>query len=124
MRSRWRSGVRASGGERAHARRPGREVGVELGPGRAGQQQLAAVVADVGDRPDRDDLARGGGAAAADAADDAVALGDLDQQRARGLGNVRVGGVAHDRRERAVDVEQYGGAERDRGEAARAPPRA
>jgi hypothetical protein len=66
------------------------------------------MIADVGDRPDRDDLARDGGAAAADAADDAVALGDLDQERARGLGNVRVGGMAHDRRERAVDVEQYG----------------
>ena len=38
-----------------------------------------------------------------------VALGDLDQQRARGLGHVGVGGVADDRRERAVDVEQHGG---------------
>ncbi len=64
------------------------------------------MIADVGDRPDRDDLAGGAGASAADAADDAIALGDLDQKRARGLGHVRIGGVAHDRRQRAVDVEQ------------------
>ncbi len=36
-----------------------------------------------------------------------IALGDLDQQRARGLGHVRVGGVPDDRRQRAVDVEQH-----------------
>ena len=65
------------------------------------------MVADVGDRPDRDDLPGGGRTAPADAADDAVALGDLDQQRARRLGHVRVGGVPDDRRERAVDVEQH-----------------
>ena len=82
------------------------ELGVDLGARRARAQQLAAVVADVGDRPDRDDLARGRGAAPADAADDPVALGDLDQQRARRLGDVGVVGVADDRRERAVDVEQ------------------
>ena len=50
--------VRARG-ELAHARGPRRELGVDLGAGRARAQQLAAVVADVGDRPDRDDLARG-----------------------------------------------------------------
>ena len=65
------------------------------------------MVADVGDGADRDDLARGGRAATAHAADDAIALGDLDQQRARGLGDVRVGGVPDDRRQGAVDVEQH-----------------
>ena len=65
------------------------------------------MVADVGDRPDRDDLAGGGRAAAADAADDPIALGDLDQQRARRLGDVRVGRVPDDRCEGAVDVEQH-----------------
>ncbi len=94
-------------GERPHARRPRRELRIDLGTGGAGAKQLAAVVADVGDRPDRDDLAGGRGAAAAHAADDAVALGDLDQQRARRLGHVRVGGVPDDRRQGAVDVEQH-----------------
>ena len=91
----------------AYALGPGGELGVDLGPGRPGPQQLAAVVADVGDRPDRDDLPRGGRAAPADAADDAIALGDLDQQGARGLGHVRVGGMPHDRRQGAVDVKEH-----------------
>ncbi len=67
------------------------------------------MVAHVGDRPDRDDLAGGGGAAPADAAHHAVAPGDLDQQRACRLRHVSIGCVAHDRRERAVDVEQHSG---------------
>jgi hypothetical protein len=98
-----------AGGEGAHALAPSGKLGVELGAGGAGAQQLAAVVAHVSDRPDRDDLAGDGGAAAADTADQAIAPGDLDQQRARGLGDVGVIGVAHDRGERAVDVEQHGG---------------
>ena len=89
-----------------HAPCPRRELGVDLRPRRAGAQQLAAVVADVGDRPDRDDLARGRRAAPAHAAHHPVAARDLDQHRARRLGHVRVGGVPDDRRERAVDVEQ------------------
>ena len=97
-------------GELAHALGPGGELGVDLGAGRPGAQQLAAVVADVGDRADRDDLTGGGRTAAADTADEPVALGDLDQQRARRLGNMRVGGVPDDRREGAVDVEQHRGA--------------
>ena len=64
------------------------------------------MVADVGDRAERDDPARDLRLAAADAADDRVALGDGDELRARGLGHVRVVGVADDRGERAVDVEQ------------------
>ncbi len=96
-----------AGRERAHARRPRGDVGVDLRAGRPGAQQLSAVVADVGDRSDRDDLARGGGTATAHAADDAVALGDLDQQRARRLGNMRIGGVPDDRCQGAVDVEQH-----------------
>jgi hypothetical protein len=93
-------------GEGANARRPRSELGVDLRGRRTRAQQLAAVVADVGQRADRDDLASDRCAASADAGDDGVALGDLDQQRARGLGHMSVGGVAHDRRERAVDVEQ------------------
>jgi hypothetical protein len=96
--------------EGAHALAPGRQLGVQLGARGAGAQQFAAVVANVGDRPDRDDLAGGGGAAAADATEQPVALGDLDQQRASRLRHVRVVGVAHDRRERAIDVEQHRGA--------------
>src|SRR5271165_2431305 len=42
--------------ELAHPSRPLGELGVDLGPGGAGAQQLAAVVADVGDRADGDDL--------------------------------------------------------------------
>ena len=62
--------------------------------------------------------------AAADAADDAVALGDRDELRARRLGDVRVVGVADDRRERPVDVEQDAPRGPDRRAAARAPRRA
>ena len=97
-------------GKRAHARRPRHQLGVDLRLRRPRAQQFPAVVADVGDRPDRHDLARGGCAAAADAGDHAVALGDLDQQRARGLGDVGVVGMTHDRGERAVDVQQHRGA--------------
>ncbi len=106
MRRRWCSAVQRPRGERANARRPGGELGVHLGPRRARTQQLTAVVADVRERADRHDLARRGRATPAHAADHAVALGDLDQQGARGLGHVGIGGVAHDRRQRAVDVEQ------------------
>ncbi len=63
------------------------------------------MVADVGNRSDRDDLTGRGRTTPADAADNAIALGDLDQQRACGLGDVRVGGVPDDRRQGAVDVE-------------------
>jgi len=66
------------------------------------------VVAHVGDRADGHDLAGGVGAATADAADHLVALGDLYEHAASGLGHVGVDGVAHDRRERPVDVEQDG----------------
>ncbi len=100
-------GVRA-GGERAYALAPLRERGVELGACGARAQQLAAVGADVRERADRHDLPRGGRLPAGDAAHQAVALGELDQQRARGLGDVGVIGVADDRGERAVDVEQHG----------------
>ncbi len=94
-------------GEPAHALGPGGDLGVNLGPGRPGAQELAAVVADVSNRADRDDLAGSGRTAAADTTDDCVALGDLDQQRARRLRNVRVRGVPNDRREGTVDVEQH-----------------
>ena len=99
-----------AGGEGAYALAPRGELGVELRAGGPRTQQLPAVVAHVGDRPDCDDLARGRCAAAADAAHEPVALGDLDQERTGGLGNVGVVGVAHDRGKRAVDVEQHGGA--------------
>jgi len=65
------------------------------------------VVAQVRDRADRHDLTGAAGAPAADAAHHAIAARDLDQEAARGLGHVRVGGVPDDRRERAVDVEQH-----------------
>jgi len=65
------------------------------------------VVADIGDRPDRHDLARRARAPAAHAAHHPVAARDLDQKAARRLRDVRVGRVAHDRRQRAVDVEQH-----------------
>ena len=78
--------------------------------GRAAAQDLGAVVADVGDRPERDDPPRDRGLAARHAGDEPVALGDLDQLRPRRLRDVRVIGVADDRRQRAVDVEQDGGA--------------
>ena len=64
--------------------------------------------AEVGDRAERDDAARVGGAAAGHAGDDAVALGHLDQRAARRLGHVGVVGLLDDRREDAVDVEQDG----------------
>ncbi len=94
--------------ELAHPLRPRTHVGVELGACGAGTEQLAAMVADVGDTADRDNLTRDGGTPPADAAHEPVASRDLDQQRACRLGDVRVGGMAHDRRERAVDVEQHG----------------
>ena len=43
-------------GEPAHALGPGGDLGVDLGPGRPGAQELAAVIADVSNRADRDDL--------------------------------------------------------------------
>ena len=95
--------------EIAHAGRPLAQLGHDLGSARSGAQQLAAVTADVGDRADRDDPARDARLAPADASDDAVPPRDLDQEPARGLGDVRVGGVADDRSERAVDVEQNRG---------------
>jgi hypothetical protein len=94
------------GGEVAHLALVGGDLGIDLDPGGAGRQQLGAVVSRVGDRAQRDHLARGGRAPAADAADDRVALGHGDELRARGLGDGGVVGVAHDRRERAVDVQQ------------------
>ena len=95
--------------ELAHALRPRGQLVVDLDARRSGPQQFAAVVADVGDRADCDDLPGGVRAPAADAADDVVAPRDRDQQRTRRLRHVRVGGVAHDRREGTVDVEQDGG---------------
>ena len=92
-------------GKGAHTGRPGGQLGVDLGLRRARPQHFAAVVADVGDRADRDDLARRARAAAADAGDQPVAARDLDQQRARRLWDVGVGGMAHDRCQRAVDVQ-------------------
>ncbi len=89
---------------------PRRHLAIELDLGAAGPQQLDAVVADVGDRPDRDDLPGDRRLAAAHARDAAVAAGDLDQQRARRLGDGRVIGVADDRGQRPVDVEQDAGA--------------
>ena len=111
-------------GELAHARRPRRELGVDLGAGRAGAQQLAAVVADVGDRADRDDLARGRGAAAADAADDA---GSAWRSRSaacawpRARARRRRGGRSARACRRCRAGPPRG---RDRSGAARAPPRA
>jgi hypothetical protein len=64
------------------------------------------VVAQVGDRPERDDPPRHRRLPAADARHAAVAAGDADEDGARGLGHLRVVGVADDRRERPVDVEQ------------------
>ena len=72
------------------------------------------MVADVRDRAERDDAPRVLRLAAADAADDRVALGDGDELHARRLGDVGVARVADDRRERAVDVEQDGRARRVR----------
>ena len=46
-------------GELPHARGPRRELRIHLGARGARAQQLATVIADVGDRADRDDLARG-----------------------------------------------------------------
>ena len=69
-------------------------------------QELGAVVAEVGDRAERDDPARRRRAAAAHAGDAAVAPRDWRSADARGLGDLRVVGVADDRRERPVDVEQ------------------
>ena len=106
---RWRVG---RGGEGPDTLGVGRDATVDDDIGDARLEQLAAVVADVGDRSDRDDLAGDTGRATTDAGDDAVALGDRDQQLARLLRDVRVGWMAHDRRKRAVDVEQHGGAHR------------
>ncbi len=92
----------------AYALRPSRQVGVELGARGSGSQQLTAVVADIGDAADRDDLACRCCSASTDAAHKPVALGYLDQQRARRLGHMRIGGMAHDRRQRAVDIKQHG----------------
>jgi hypothetical protein len=82
------------------------ELGLDLGLGRARPQQLAAVVADVRDRADRDHPTRIRGRAPADARDHPVRACDRDQRAARLLGNVGVLGVADDRRQGAVDVEQ------------------
>jgi hypothetical protein len=81
---------------------------VELGRDRARPQDLRAVRAEVGDRAERDDPARVGGAPAGHAGDDAVALGDLDQRPSRGLGHVGVVGLLDDRRQHAVDIQQDG----------------
>ena len=75
-----------------------------LGP--SGPQQLGPMGPQIRDRPDRDHRAGFRCPTSADARDDAVAAGDLDQQLARALGHVRIGGVLDDRGERAVDVEQ------------------
>ena len=91
---------------RVHARRPARHLGIELDLGPAAAQHLGAVVADVGDRAQRDDPPRGRGAAPRHARDQPVALGHGDERHARRLGHVRVVGVAHDRRQHPVDVEQ------------------
>jgi hypothetical protein len=99
-------------GELPDARRPLRDLGVELGLGPAAAQELGAVVADVRDRAERHDPPGGGRLPAAHARDEAVALGDRDERDARGLGDVGVVGVARDGREHAVDVEQHGRARR------------
>ena len=113
MRRRCRSSRRSCSSANSCTRRPqARDVGVDLGLGLAAAQDLGAVVADVGDRAERHDPPRGRGAPAADAGDQPVALGDRDQRRARRLGHVGVVGVADDRRQRAVDVEQDRGARR------------
>ena len=103
-------------GEPPDAPLPGRDLAIELDLGPARAQQLDAVVADVGDRPDGDDLPRDRGLAAAHAGDASVAARHLDQQRARRLGDRRVIGVADDRSERPVHVEQDAGACRIRPE--------
>jgi hypothetical protein len=91
--------------ELVHPPPPVLELGIDrrLGPPRP--QQLGAVRAEVGDRPDRDHRPRLGRAAPADARDHAVAARELGQQLARRLGNTGVGRLLDDRRERAVDVE-------------------
>ena len=76
-----------------------------LGP--PGPQQLGSVRAQIRDRPDRDHRPRLRGAPPADARDDPVAAGHLDQQLPGPLGDVRVGCVLDDRGERAVDIEQH-----------------
>ncbi len=82
------------------------ERGIDVDAPGTGSEQLRTVIADICDRPQPDDPARDRRPASADAADDRVALGDGDQLLAGGLGNVCVVGVADDRRERPVDVEQ------------------
>ena len=72
-----------------------------------GLEHLRAVRAEVGDRPQRDDPPRVRGPAPADAGDDAVALGHVDQRPPRRLGHVRVVRMLHDRRQHAVHVEQH-----------------
>jgi hypothetical protein len=66
------------------------------------------VVAEVGDRAERDDPPGHERPPAAHARDAAVGLGDPDEDGAGGLRDLRVVGMAHDRRERPVDVEQDG----------------
>ena len=103
-------------GEPPDAPLPGSDLAIELDLGPARAQQLDAVVADVGDRPDGHDLPRDRGLAAAHAGDAPVAPRHLDQQRARRLGDGRVIGVADDRSERPVHVEQDACARRIRPE--------
>ena len=62
---------------------------------------------EVGDRPDRDHRPRLRCLPAGDTSHDAVAPRNHDQQLAGALRDPCVGGVLNDRRERAVDVEQY-----------------
>jgi hypothetical protein len=64
------------------------------------------MVAEVGDRAERDDPAGVGRPAAGDAGDGPVLARDLDQRAPRRLGHVRVVGLGDDRREDAVHVEQ------------------
>ncbi len=88
--------------------RPALQLAVGLGTRGPRAQDLAAVGAEVGDRPQRDDPARVGGSAPRHAGHHPVALGDLDQRAARRLVDVGVLGLQDDRSQHAVDVEQDG----------------
>ena len=94
------------------ARSPVRERRENRGLRLAGLEQLGAVRARVGDRADADQPARLGGRAPGDAGDEGVAASQRTQQPRRLLRHLRILGAAHDRRQRAVDVEQDPGARR------------
>ena len=92
----------------AHAAGPALGLGIDRRGAGAAQQQLGAVVAGVGDRADADHAPRDARPAPADAADEPVGLRQAVDDAAHPLGDGGRLRIAHDRRERAVDVEQHG----------------